>query len=63
MRLFVRSFIARILQALLAAMLIFSGGQARMDLPGNTTGFGSLGLPDWFAGPIGKGCWCCRREC
>lgn len=49
----VRNIIGWILQALLAAMFIFSGGHKLLDLPGTMKMFGGLGLPDWFAGLIG----------
>ncbi|MBH8567587.1 DoxX family protein [Microvirga sp. STS02] len=49
----VRNVIAWILQALLAAMFIFSGGHKLMDLPGTMKMFEGLGLPGWFAGLIG----------
>ncbi|MGY3089418.1 putative oxidoreductase [Hymenobacter sp. UYAg731] len=49
----VRNIIAWILQALLAAMFIFSGVHKLMDLPGTMKMFGGLGLPGWFAGLIG----------
>ena len=49
----VRNINAWILQALLAAMFIFSGGHKLMDLPGTMKMFGGLGLPGWFAGLIG----------
>ncbi|GAB3573472.1 DoxX family protein [Hymenobacter daeguensis] len=49
----VRNIIAWILQALLAALFIFSGGHKLMDLPGTMKMFESMGLPGWFAGLIG----------
>lgn len=49
----VRNIIAWILQALLAAMFIFSGGHKLMDLAGTMKMFGSMGMPGWFGGLIG----------
>jgi uncharacterized membrane protein YphA (DoxX/SURF4 family) len=49
----VRNIIAWILQALLAAMFIYSGGHKLMDLAGTTKNFEGLGLPGWFAALIG----------
>ena len=49
----VRNIIAWILQALLAAMFIFSGGHKLMDLAGTTKMFAGMGFPGWFAGLIG----------
>lgn len=49
----VRNIVAWILQALLAAMFIFSGGHKLMDLAGTTKMFESMGMPGWFAGLIG----------
>ena len=49
----VRNIIAWILQALLAALFIFSGGHKLLDLAGTTTMFEGLALPGWFAGLIG----------
>jgi putative oxidoreductase len=49
----VRNIIAWILQALLAAMFIYSGGHKLMDLAGTTQMFESMGMPGWFAGLIG----------
>ena len=49
----VRNIIAWILQALLAAMFLFSGGHKLTDLPGTMKIFGSMGMPGWFAGLIG----------
>ncbi|MDO7846099.1 DoxX family protein [Hymenobacter sp. M29] len=45
----VRNIIAWILQALLAAMFIYSGGHKLMDLAGTTKNFEGLGLPGWMA--------------
>ncbi|GAB3857498.1 hypothetical protein GCM10028822_31270 [Hymenobacter terrigena] len=49
----VRNIIAWILQALLAAMFIFSGAHKLLDLPGTMKMFEGLGMPGWFAGLIG----------
>ena len=49
----VRNIIAWILQALLAAMFVFSGGHKLLDLAGTTSMFGSLGMPGWLGGFIG----------
>lgn len=49
----VRNIIAWILQALLAAMFIYSGAHKLMDLAGTTKMFEGLGLPSWFAALIG----------
>lgn len=49
----VRNIIAWILQALLAAMFIFSGGHKLMDLAGTTKMFEGMGMPGWFAALIG----------
>ncbi len=49
----VRNAIAWILQVLLAAMFIFSGGHKLMDLPSTMKMFGGLDLLGWFAGLIG----------
>ena len=49
----VRNVIAWILQALLAAMFIYSGGHKLMDLAGTTSMFESMGMPGWFAALIG----------
>lgn len=48
-----RNIIAWILQALLAAMFIFSGGHKLLDLPGTMKMFEGLGLPGWLGGFIG----------
>ncbi|MDO7851754.1 DoxX family protein [Hymenobacter convexus] len=45
----VRNIIAWILQALLAAMFIFSGGHKLMDLAGTAKMFESMSLPGWLA--------------
>lgn len=45
----VRNIIAWILQALLAAMFIYSGAHKLMDLAGTTKNFEGMGLPGWFA--------------
>lgn len=42
----VRNIIAWILQALLAAMFIFSGGHKLLALPGTMKMFEGLGMPD-----------------
>ncbi|GAB3735373.1 hypothetical protein GCM10027594_16690 [Hymenobacter agri] len=49
----VRNIIAWILQALLAAMFIYSGGHKLLDLAGTTSMFESMGLPGWMAALIG----------
>ncbi|GAC1587829.1 MAG: hypothetical protein NVS3B25_04050 [Hymenobacter sp.] len=49
----VRNIIAWILQGLLAALYIFSGGHKLLDLAGTTAMFEGLGLPGWFAALIG----------
>ena len=49
----VRNIIAWILQALLAAMFMFSGGHKLMDLAGTAKMFTGMGFPGWFAGLIG----------
>jgi uncharacterized membrane protein YphA (DoxX/SURF4 family) len=48
-----RNTIAWILQVLLAAFFIFSGGQKLMHLDSTMTMFSNLGLPGWFGGFIG----------
>ena len=48
-----RNIIAWILQALLAAMFIFSGGHKLLDLAGTASMFGSMGMPGWLGGFIG----------
>ena len=49
----VRNIIAWILQALLAAMFIYSGAHKLMDLAGTTSMFAGMGMPGWFAALIG----------
>lgn len=49
----VRNIIAWILQALLAAMFIYSGAHKLMDLAGTTSMFVGMGMPGWFAALIG----------
>ncbi len=44
----VRTIIACILPALLAAMLIFSGGHKLMDLAGTSKMFEGMGMPGWL---------------
>ena len=48
-----RNIIAWILQALLAAMFIYGGGQKLLNLDGTMTMFGSMGMPGWLGGFIG----------
>jgi putative oxidoreductase len=49
----VRNVIAWILQVLLAALFIYSGGHKLMDLAGTTKMFESMGMPGWFAAFVG----------
>jgi putative oxidoreductase len=49
----VRNVIAWILQVLLAALFIYSGGHKLMDLAGTTKMFESMGMPGWFAALVG----------
>ncbi|MBF9221132.1 DoxX family protein [Hymenobacter ruricola] len=49
----VRNVIAWILQALLAAMFIFSGFNKLSHGPETAKMFGSMGFPEWFAYLIG----------